>query len=89
LHGTGGVIKYNQGVIYSSAAESWEVLAMRVLCGILMVVGSILGMLVSFFGTITVNSEISIINGIQLSIGLGIFFLFTALGGVYIIANSD
>ncbi len=62
---------------------------MRVLCGILMVVGSILGMLVSFFGTITVNSEVSILNGAQLSLGLGIFFLFSALGGVYIIANSD
>ena len=62
---------------------------MRVLCGILMVVGSILGMLVSFFGTITVNSEVSILNGAQLSLGLGIFFLFAALGGVYIIANSD
>jgi len=54
-----------------------------------MVVGSILGMLVSFFGTITVNSEVSVLNGVQLSLGLGIFFLFTALGGVYIIANSD
>ncbi len=62
---------------------------MRVLCGILMVVGSILGMLVSFFGTITVNSEVSVLNGVQLSLGLGIFFLFTALGGVYIIANND
>jgi len=62
---------------------------MRVLCGVLMVVGSILGILVSFFGTITVNSEVSVLNGVQLSLGLGIFFLFTALGGVYIIANSD
>jgi len=62
---------------------------MRVLCGILMVVGSIVGMLASFFGTITINSEVSVLNGVQLSLGLGIFFLFTALGGVYIIANSD
>jgi hypothetical protein len=62
---------------------------MRVLCGILMVVGSIVGMLVSYFGTITVNSGVSVLNGVQLSLGLGIFFLFTALGGVYIIANSD
>lgn len=61
---------------------------MRVLCGITIVCGSILGMLVSFLGEVTVNSEVSILNGMQLSLGLGIFFILTALGGIYIIANS-
>jgi len=61
---------------------------MRVLCGIIIVCGSILGMLVSFLGEVTVNSEVSILNGMQLSLGLGIFFILTALGGIYIIANS-
>jgi hypothetical protein len=62
---------------------------MRVLCGIIMVVGSVLGMLVSFSSKITVTSEVSIINGMQLSLGLGIFFILSCLGGIYIIANSD
>jgi hypothetical protein len=62
---------------------------MRVICGVIMVVGSVLGMLVSFFSKITVNSEVSIINGMQLSLGLGIFFILSCLGGIYIIANSD
>ena len=62
---------------------------MRVLCGIIIVCGSILGMLVSFLGQITVNSELSLLNGMQLSLGLGIFFILTALGGIYIIANSN
>lgn len=61
---------------------------MRVLCGIVIICGSILGMLVSFFGNVTVSSDIGILNGVQLSLGLGIFFIFTALGGIYIIANS-
>jgi hypothetical protein len=62
---------------------------MRVLCGIIIVCGSILGMLVSFLGQVTVTSEMSILNGIHLSLGLGIFFLLTALGGIYIIANNN
>jgi hypothetical protein len=62
---------------------------MRVLCGIIIFCGSILGMLISFFSEITVNSELSILNGVQLSLGLGIFFILTALGGIYIIANNN
>ncbi len=62
---------------------------MRVLCGVIIVCGSILGMLVSFLGQVTVTSEVSLLNGIHLSLGLGIFFLLTALGGIYIIANNN
>jgi hypothetical protein len=62
---------------------------MRVLCGIIILCGSILGMFISFFGQVTVNSEVSILNGVQLSLGLGIFFILTTLGGIYIIANSN
>ncbi len=62
---------------------------MRVLTGIIMVVGSVMGMLVSFFSQITVNSDVELLNGIQLSLGLAIFFILTMLGGIYIIANSN
>ena len=62
---------------------------MRVMCGIIMVVGSILGMLVSSSSQIVVNSDISILNGMQLSIGLGIFFMLSCLSGIYIIGNSN
>jgi uncharacterized membrane protein len=62
---------------------------MRVICGIIMVVGSVLGMLVSFFSQITVNSDVSILNGMQLSMGLAIFFILSCLSGIYIIANSN
>jgi hypothetical protein len=62
---------------------------MRVACGIIMVCGSILGILISFLGQITVNSEVSLLNGVQLSLGLGIFFILTCLGGIYIIADSN
>ena len=70
-------------------ADSWEVMMMRVMCGIIMVVGSILGMLVSSSSQIVVNSEISILNGMHLSIGLGIFFMLSCLSGIYIIGNSN
>jgi hypothetical protein len=62
---------------------------MRILCGVILVVGSIFGMFLSFFNQITVNSEVSVFNGMQLSMGLGIFFILSCLGGVYIIANSN
>jgi hypothetical protein len=62
---------------------------MRVFCGIIIVCGSILGMLISFLGEITVNSEVSMLNGMRLSLGLGIFFILTALGGIYIITNNN
>jgi uncharacterized membrane protein len=70
-------------------ADSGEVMIMRVMCGIVMVCGSILGIVVSFLGQITLNSEVSLLNGVQLSLGLVIFFILTCLGGIYIIANSD
>ena len=61
---------------------------MRLLCGIIIVCGSILGMLISFLGQVTISSGVTLLNGAQLSLGLGIFFIFTALGGIYIIADS-
>jgi hypothetical protein len=69
-------------------ADSWEVMKMRVLTGIAIVCGSIVGMLVSFLGQITVSSDVSLLNGANLSLGLGIFFILTCLGGIYILANS-
>jgi hypothetical protein len=62
---------------------------MRVICGIIIICGSVLGILVSILGHITVHSELSILNDVQLSLGLGIFFIVTALGGIYIVANSN
>jgi hypothetical protein len=65
-----------------------KVMKMRVICGVILVVGSIFGMFLSFFSEITVNSEVSVFNGMQLSVGLGVFLILVCLGGVYIIANS-
>ncbi len=62
---------------------------MRVICGAILVVGSIFGMFLSFFSEITVNSGVEVFNGMQLSLGLGLFFILVCLGGVYMIANSS
>ena len=70
-------------------AVSREVMVMRIICGIILVVGSIFGMFLSFFSQITVNSEVSVFNGMQLSMGLGVFFILACLGGIYIIANTS
>jgi hypothetical protein len=70
-------------------ADSWEVMVMRIICGIILVVGSVFGMCLSFLSRITVNSDVSVFNGMQLSMGLGIFFILACLGGIYIIANSE
>ena len=69
-------------------ADSWEVMVMRIMCGIILVVGSMFGMFLSFFSQITVNSDLSVFNGMQLSMGLGAFFILACLSGIYIIANS-
>ncbi len=62
---------------------------MRVICGAIMVVGSVMGMLLSFFSNITTNSDVAILNGLHLSLGMGVFFILTCLGGIYIVANSN
>jgi hypothetical protein len=68
---------------------SWEVIVMKLLFGAVLFVGSVIGMLVSFFSQVIVSSTIPMINGSNLSLALGVFFILTGLGGIYIILNHN
>lgn len=62
---------------------------MKLLFGAVLFIGSIIGMLVSFLSQIVVNSSVSVINGLEMSLALGIFFILTGLTGIYMIVNHN
>jgi hypothetical protein len=68
---------------------SWEVIAMKLLFGAVLFIGSVIGMLVSFLSQVVVNSSIPVINGLNMSLALGIFFILAGLSGIYIILNHN
>lgn len=55
---------------------------MRILLGILLMIGGLCGAIMSFFGTIVVSSSLAIIDGLELSIGLALFSLVVFLSGL-------
>ena len=62
---------------------------MKLLFGVVLFIASIFGALVSFFSRITVNSSLSVLNGMEMSLALGIFFVLTGLTGIYMILNHN
>jgi hypothetical protein len=64
--------------------DCWEVIEMKLLFG-----ASIVGMLVSFLSQIVVNSPVSVINGLEMSWALGIFFIMAGLSGIYMLLNHN
>lgn len=56
---------------------------MKVLFGMLLMLGGLCGMAIAFCGNIVVNSSLPIIDGLELSIGLGLFSIIVFLGGIY------
>jgi uncharacterized membrane protein YuzA (DUF378 family) len=69
--------------------DRWEVIAMKLLFGVVLFIVSFVGMVVSFFSRITVNSSLALLNGLEMSIELGIFFILTGLAGLYMIINHN
>jgi len=68
--------------------DSREVTVMKLLFGAILFIGSVFGMLVSFLSQIVVNSSLSVINGLEMSLALGIFFIMTGLSGLYMIVDQ-
>ena len=62
---------------------------MKLLFGVVLFLGSICGVMVSFMSQITVNSSLSMINGIEMSLILGVFFIMTGLSGLYMMINHS
>ena len=61
---------------------------MKLSIGIFMMVASILGMAISFMGDVFITSPVVSFNGLEISLGLGIFFVLSFLSSVYLIASS-
>jgi uncharacterized membrane protein YuzA (DUF378 family) len=69
--------------------DSWEVMDMKLLFGAILFIGSVFGVLVSFLSQIVVNSSVELINGHEMSMILGVFFIMTGLSGLYMILDHS
>ena len=54
-----------------------------------MIIGGLCGAAMSFLCKIVVNSSMPIFDGLELSIGLGSFFIVAFLSGIHILASAD
>jgi len=61
---------------------------MRLSCGIVLLVGSLIGMVLSFISDIVVNSSLASFNGMEISMVLGLFFVITFFGSLYILVSG-
>ena len=55
---------------------------MRIVSGIILMIGGICGAVIGFLGTVVVTSQIEIINGLELSATLAAFSIVVFLSGV-------
>ena len=62
---------------------------MKFLFGVLLIVGGICGTAMSFLSEIIVNSSLPIFDGLQLSVGLGLFFIVAFLSGIQILFSTN
>jgi hypothetical protein len=54
-----------------------------------MVIGSLIGIAVCFFSDITVDSSLALLNGLDVSLWFGIFFVAVFLGGLSLMLSQD
>jgi hypothetical protein len=62
---------------------------MRLLLGLALMLGGLGGAVLSFSSNIMVSSSLPMINGIQISITLGLFSLVAFLGGVSLMLANN
>jgi hypothetical protein len=62
---------------------------MKMLLGMLLMIGGLCGAIMSFFGTIVVSSSLSMIDGAELSLGIALFSLVVFLSGVSSLFQSS
>jgi hypothetical protein len=62
---------------------------MKLILSLLLVIGSLVGMAISFMSEIVVDSSFSLFNGMELSMKLGIFFIVVFLGGLSLLFSRD
>ena len=56
---------------------------MKFLSSFFLIIGGLFGTAICFLSNIVVNSSLAIIDGLELSIGLGLFFMVAFLSGLY------
>lgn len=59
---------------------------MKFLFGFLLIIGGMCGIAISLLGHTVVTSTVMLINGMELSFGIGFFSFIAFLGGAYIIS---
>ena len=62
---------------------------MKTMSSLLLILGSLAGAAMSFLSTIVVDSPITFINGRDLSLWLGLFFVFAFISGLYYLFLSN
>ena len=62
---------------------------MKILVSLALISSGLCGSAMSFLSEIVVNSPFAIIDGLELSIWLGVFFLFVFLYGIYNLISTD
>jgi|WetSurMetagenome_2_1015567.scaffolds.fasta_scaffold909700_1 hypothetical protein len=62
---------------------------MKLILSLLIIIGSLVGMAISFMSEIVVDSSFSLFNGMELSMKLGIFFIVVFLGGLSLLFSRD
>jgi len=62
---------------------------MRLLFGLFLTIGGIIGTIISFLSSIVVNSSLSILDGLELSAWLGLFFIIAFISGVYSLLSTS
>lgn len=55
---------------------------MRIVAGIVMMIGGLCGAVIGFLGTVVVSSQIEVIDGLELSLALAGFSIVVFLSGV-------
>jgi hypothetical protein len=62
---------------------------MKWITSIILIFGGITGMGVCFLSNITVTSSLSFIDGLNLSMAMGTFFVISFLSGLFFITSSS
>ncbi len=58
---------------------------MRILLGVFLILGGIGGVGISLLGDVTLTSTAILINGLELSLVVGLFSSLAVLGGIYLL----
>ena len=62
---------------------------MKIVSGIILMIGGICGAAVGFMGTVEVSSTLQVIDGMDMSLALAVFSIFVFLSGVANLFSSS